>query len=1084
MKKIFYKIIFFLPVFFFFTLKSNASHIVGGEIYYRYLGSNDYEITLNIYFDCEHGMPGALSQDTVFYLTVFDGNNNQIIPNLSIHFGNADTLGNSLTFHCVIPPTDVCVMKRNYVDTVNLPPNASGYQIVAQRCCRNEIIKNIVNPDNTGATYYALIPSIIQAPINNNPVFNTFPPLYICNKLQLIYDHSATDANGDSLVYELCEPFIGGSPGNSKPTIASVPPYTPVSWVSPYSINNLLGGVPLQIDSKTGLISATPDSLGNFVVGICVSEYRNGVFLSRTNRDFQFNVVSCDPTVVSAFFAPVINCSDTVNFANNSSGATQYLWNFGDLSVNNDTSNLFEPTYIYPDTGNYSITLFASDTSANCYDTATYSLYVGKKVAADAGTDQVICLGDTVTLNGNGNGIFQWNPAATLLFPDSSKPKVFPGTSTDYILNIINGLCSATDTVTVNVTNLYLGGSDKTICIGDSITIGSPFEDGVVYQWIPSTGLSSDTIANPFAKPNKTTFYILNASNTLCQVMDSISVSVTDLPRLAGSDKGLCKDSAIQIGFPPQMGLKYHWTPSTGLSSDTVANPFANPVTNFVYLLTVSDTLCSITDTVNISVSEITDVPVFNNMQICTYDTIQINNVPNILYTYTWTPSYGLSDSAIWNPLASPDSTITYFLTISDGICNRKDLLQITVRNLNYKAGNDTFICIGGTVPIGINPETDLKYQWYPDYHLTLDTISNPVANPDTTTVYILTVSDNFCIAHDTVSVSVLKNKNKILPAKSICLNDTLPIGLFPNSSLTYHWNHSNTLSDSSIADPFAFPDGNTNYILLLSGGGCTDTFHQQVIVGPPLSFRLMNDTLYCGKQDLQIGIPDSGYSYIWSPSKGLSDSTIANPFADIDTTTTYTLTINNGFCAKKDSLTIFFSDTRAVADFSVSAFFNCEKIVLTMNNKSKGGNQYQWFFADGSFTSTSQPVLTIPYGSSNSVKLVVINKEGCSDTMDFGKDQLKKLIKENFPNVFTPNHDGYNDCFKIIYDPDYQLSENCYELTIYNRWGEKLFQSNDAQKCWDGTLQKNGKPVSEGVYFYNLKIRDLTFPGYVHLIR
>ena len=182
----------------------------------------------------------------------------------------------------------------------------------------------------------------------------------------------ATDPDGDSLVYELFMPYHGATQFDPMPQPPYAPPYPNIQWLNPYSTNDMMGGVPLAIDPQTGELSCTPGSLGQFVVGIKVKEYRNGQFISETKRDFQFNVVNCPNLTVASIYSPVIVCgSYTAQFTNTSMNAATYFWNFGDGATLADTSNIFNPSYTYPDTGTYTLMLIAySGINPACNDTS------------------------------------------------------------------------------------------------------------------------------------------------------------------------------------------------------------------------------------------------------------------------------------------------------------------------------------------------------------------------------------------------------------------------------------------------------------------------------------------------------------------------------------------------------------------------------------------------------------------------------------------------------------------------------------------------------------------------------------------
>ncbi|MBL7944270.1 MAG: PKD domain-containing protein, partial [Flavobacteriales bacterium] len=152
---------------------------------------------------------------------------------------------------------------------------------------------------------------------------------------------------------------------------------------------------------ETGFITGTPTSPGQYVVGICVSEYRNGIYLSTTRRDFQFNVTICDPNIVAAIPDQTEFCDGlTIAFDNESTNASFYSWDFGVEGIDSDTSNLFEPSFTYPDTGVYTITLIANP-GWPCADTA-YSVYASLPVLSpEIIIDGFDCVGDEVLFNFN-----------------------------------------------------------------------------------------------------------------------------------------------------------------------------------------------------------------------------------------------------------------------------------------------------------------------------------------------------------------------------------------------------------------------------------------------------------------------------------------------------------------------------------------------------------------------------------------------------------------------------------------------------------------------------------------------------------
>jgi gliding motility-associated-like protein len=375
MKRIAFSILFLLSLF---SGRLHATHIVGGEIYYDCLGNNDYQITLKVYRDCINGIPPF---DNPAHIGVYDPVTYALIFSFDIPNPVIVPISSTISVPCYAPsPGAVCEEEATYVDVQNFPPSPNGYYLVYQRCCRNNTIVNLVGPGNQGSTVFTKIPPPGQANCNSSARYNYYPPIYLCQGLPFIFDHSATDPNGDSLVYELCAPYNGADPATPQPNPPTPPPYLPVTWQAPYNaFNQMASAPPLSIDLFSGIMTGTPTLMGTWVVGVCCKEYRNGVLINTNIRDFQFNVVTCSPIPVTGNISPninaqLLNCTGlNINFSQQSTNASNYYWNFGDPSTANDTSNLQSPSYTYPVTGNYTITLIVNPGSV-CADTDTVHL--------------------------------------------------------------------------------------------------------------------------------------------------------------------------------------------------------------------------------------------------------------------------------------------------------------------------------------------------------------------------------------------------------------------------------------------------------------------------------------------------------------------------------------------------------------------------------------------------------------------------------------------------------------------------------------------------------------------------------------
>ncbi len=402
-----------IPLIFitFLSFTASAFHIIGGELYYECLGDDPnnpgykiYKFTLKIYRDCAGGGQNfdSLPGQTIGTISVFKGNDpTPFIPTINLSAPDIVFIDPDAGNPCLIVPPNICVQEGVYEFEVSLEVIDESYQITYQRCCRNSTITNIYNPDDTGATYTVEITPTGQEECNNSPVFNNFPPVIICVDQPLNFDHSATDVDGDQLVYEFCSPLKGGgltgppqSLNGFAPNPDAPPPYENVDFIIPtYTALSPLAGNPIVgIDINSGLITGIPQIQGQFVVGICVNEYRNGELLSTIQRDFQFNVAYCEPTVVAELEGTVENdiyvyqsCEDStftfVNESYQSQFIEEYLWVF---DVNGTQWTYSDPNIMvtFPGPGNYPGVMVINP-GTECTDTALLHVLIAEPIMVD-----------------------------------------------------------------------------------------------------------------------------------------------------------------------------------------------------------------------------------------------------------------------------------------------------------------------------------------------------------------------------------------------------------------------------------------------------------------------------------------------------------------------------------------------------------------------------------------------------------------------------------------------------------------------------------------------------------------------------
>lgn len=599
-----FRIVFIVLITILFCNKAEATHIVGGELTYRCLGNNQYEITLIVFRDCYTGVPWFDDPASIGVFNI----NWQLQQNLLIPLDQSvnDTLPIILSNPCLVAPPDVCVHGTVYKDTVSLPPIPGGYHLVYQRCCRNQLIRNIIDPLDTGASFTAYISDQALSVCNNSAVFNSWPPVAICVNEPIDFDHSATDPDGDSLVYRLCIPLSGANDLDPMPQPPFAGPYAPVTWSAGYSLANVLGGDPLSIDPNTGFLTGIPNTIGNFVVGICVDEYRNGVLISTMRRDFQYNVSDCGQPF-AAFFAPEALC-DTLQlrFVNQSQGSSTYRWYFDYPNDLSQTSNMASPVHTFPDTGYYSVMLIVEPNDP-CQDSIIQEIYVTKTFAdANLSISYGDCNDNGVIVQASDQstdpqfGITGWDwrltgPAGVYGQSNLQNPEFLVGDPGDYQLRLVvlsgNG-CRDTLNLpfTAPVPNLNPLADSLVICLGDTVALFPAAQSAFQYLWTPNEFISSDTVPNPLAYPPQTTLYTVNISgNGPCTAEKDVKVVVLD----PGTVLVTADPPVVYPGDPVQLTATYPgapgfiWEPPLYLDNPNIANPIAYPEDSITYQVSI-----------------------------------------------------------------------------------------------------------------------------------------------------------------------------------------------------------------------------------------------------------------------------------------------------------------------------------------------------------------------------------------------------------------------------------------------------------------------------------------------------------------
>ena len=603
----------------------------------------------------------------------------------------------------------------------------------------------------------------------------------------------------------------------------------------------------------------------------------------------------------------------------------------------------------------------------------------------------------------------------------------------------------------------------------------SPGVDTVTYTSNQGCTVNTTITVNPIPTP---IFGIMRVCN-------GFSVALNDT-----SAGGIWSSSNIAIDTVNDTGLV------TGVSPGTDTIFYTYPVTGCdVYTLFTVDPIPVITATAS------------PNTRVCIGATVVLTGsgaaTPGgTAGTYAWTPSTALSCTLCNPTVATPTLTTTYTVvgTTQYG-CSSDTTITIQVDSLLlhvHISGRDS-ICAGDADTLTASGYTGSLFQWAPITGLSCTVCDTTIARIVNTTTYTATAIDTLnCkwVASFTVSVNPLPIIT-VSPNPSIVCRGT-PTTLTATGAAHYTWFPNAFLDCDTCAIVHASDTQNLVYkVTGTSSFGCVDSIFVPVSVLDTTQLTISNDTIICLGQSVQLIATSTSVdgshpeSYIWTPNTKLNNPDIPTPIATPDTTTQYSVTIKENFCfTRVEHVTVYVEPqpTLVITASATNVSAGTEvQLTATISNEVLV-TDYLWTPADGltcdrCFAPIATPTVTTTY------TFTATSNYGCSSTADITITLFCDGSQVFIPNTFTPNGDGSNDRFFI----NAHGVSSIVRFSVYNRWGELVFQSlnsqpNDPGAGWDGTYK--GMVLEPDVFVYVAEViceigqQPFSFKGNVSLIR
>jgi gliding motility-associated-like protein len=315
-------------------------------------------------------------------------------------------------------------------------------------------------------------------------------------------------------------------------------------------------------------------------------------------------------------------------------------------------------------------------------------------------------------------------------------------------------------------------------------------------------------------------------------------------------------------------------------------------------------------------------------------------------------------------------------------------------------------------------------------------------------------------------------------PVQTVCESDVLTITATGGASYTWSGpnitaNHQNPLVINNVTPANA----GLYTVVATSANGCNSAPVQTLVrIVPKVVASVGNSPTICAGESTTLSA-SGGLYYKWTPSEGLDRDDVASPIASPAQTTTYTVKVSNDGC---------YDDTKSVTvtvNQNPTANAGGDKVIfegqsVQLNGAIGGDNisNYYWTPTTGldnpnSITPNASPTDNITY------TLNVISQTCGIATSSVSVKVYKKIT---IPNAFTPNNDGTNDLWNI----DALITYPSCQVMVFDRNGQKVYQSIGYPKPWDGT--RGGSPLPTGTYYYVIDLKNNTpkLSGWVVIVR
>lgn len=791
---------------------------------------------------------------------------------------------------------------------------------------------------------------------------------------------------------------------------------------------------------------------------------------------------------------------------------TTINWDFGDPTSGTNTSALLRPQHTYSASGIYTVTATLYNSNGQLIETLTEQLEVkdpNRRILYNYPEDTSFCQGEVLHLRPDViNGIFIWGVrqegypvgyySYSIPYQDINSSGIY------YVKMVQNGCngCEMIDSIKVTIKPVpYVNfGNDRNLCTGDSLQLNAS-NTNASYIW--STGATTSSIW----VYNAGTYWVkAEINNNGCPKSDTIVITEVPSPdfQFPAADTVLCNNQTLLLS-PGVANAFYTWQNGSGNNSFTVTGPGKY----WVRLGTANG--CVRSDTIEVSYVNAENVSLGADTSLCIGAILPLSTtVANADY--------------LWNTgEVTQDITVTtdgdYWIKVDNGACTVSDTIKVAFYPKPPVAfGPDVSLCESETLTLDATVAGS-QYLWQ-------DNSINPSFTISQAGLYWVQVTKNNCSNRDSINVVYKPKPLLSLGADAIiCENETLQLNAFQPSIRSYLW------QDNSTQSTYQVTSAGTYHVTVTGHNDCMSKDTVIISAKPLPVFSLGADRILCEREVLNLTVSLNNAIYTWSTGSQSNAITI-------NSENIYWVDVTQNGCTKRDSIIIDYKPSPSV-DLGANETL-CEGDTKTLD-ASYAGATYLWsnnstgptmvVRTPGNYSVTvdldgciakdtigiaydKKPVFTLGgdlaycegqqlildpklsnvtylWSNGSTQPTLTVTSVGTYDltaTNHCGSssDEIiveKGICKLMLPSAFTPNGDGNNETFGLKY-PGF-IKE--FHMIVYNRWGQKVFETKDPAKSWDGKFA--GAEQSSDNYVWMINYTDLDgikafAKGYVLLIR